>query len=187
MLRGKLFCVLIVIALVPLSTYSEHKYDPRCDKMIISGKEISTKEFPSKWLLVGNKAITDFALHGMLRSVYRKYYRITDDKTLGMFCVAKGGTYITIATQDDGTFWAEYSVIQPKCYVCKSANNDINDIESGTGLKIGQSKIEVGTTLGYTIKEDITTLICRGYNNSQSLRLEFSNDRLISYTITVCV
>jgi len=188
MRRSIAFCVLIFFNMMPLSTHADHQ----CVETINPGKEIVLdNKFPSKWLLVGNKLISDPILHSKLRSEYRKYYTVTTDEFIvGMFCVLKDGAFTTITTQDDGAS-ADFSTIPPKCWNCNSIEKDMSDLISGTGLKIGQSKSETGSTLGCNTTEDITTFIFEElekgekYNiwHSQRLRLEFRTHKLIRYTI----
>ena len=99
--------------------------------------------------------------------------------------------YTTITAQENGAA-AEYSTTLYKCRTCKPADKDIDDLSSGTGLKIGQSKSEVQALLGIELKGKITTL---GFEETededddrvwhfQTIRLEFCDDALCRLTVS---
>ncbi len=159
------------------------------------GHQIKVKgKLPKNWLMIGDKSIMDPQLHSILSSKYAKYYTSgLDDEgfTIDHFCGYKDGIYIFISNGDFGPS-AEFSLDAPKCVKCSTVTEDIKKLVSASGLIIGQNKATVSSILGYTIKEDITSILFEEIetNNenkiwhSQMLRVEFRNDRLIGFSVS---
>jgi hypothetical protein len=191
-MRYKIYSIIFIfLILIPFIALSEHD----CIDDRPYGHEIKVKKtLPKNWLMIGDKTIFDPQLHSLLSSKYAKYYTSgTDDEgfTIDHFCGYKNGIYVDIWNGDFGPS-AEFSNEAPKCEKCSSVTEDIKYFVSGSGLTIGQNKATVSSVLGYTIQEDITSISFEeiekeNENNiwhSQTLRVEFRNDKLIRFSVS---
>lgn len=186
-----LHSLLVIIFAACPCIFADH--DPECDEAIDPGLKIELEhKFPIKWLQAGHIRISNPILHVKLQSEYPEHYAVHHDEfTVGVFCALRDGVYTTITAQDNGAA-AEYSTTLYKCRTCKSADKDIGDLSSGTGLKIGQSKSEVQALLGIGLKGRITTLSFEETEDeggdrvwhSQTLRLEFCDNTLCRLTVS---
>jgi hypothetical protein len=183
-------CILILIIITPLSSLADHD----CIEGREYGHQIKLKKpLPKNWLIIGDKLIYNPELHSILRSKFAKYYTLGTDEegfSIAHFCGYKNGIYASISNGDFGPS-AEFSSEAPKCWKCKTVTEDIEYFVSGSGLKIGQDKARATSILGYTIKEDITSISfeeiekVKEHNtwHSQTLRIEFRNNKLIRLSI----
>ncbi len=143
--------------------------------------------------MIGDKLIYDPELHSILRSKFAKYYTLGTDEegfSIAHFCGYKNSIYVNVSNGDFGPS-AEFSSEAPKCWKCKPVTENIEYFVSGSGLKIGRDKTRATSILGYTIKEDITSISFeemekgKEHNiwHSQTLRIEFRNNKLIRLSI----
>ena len=184
--------ILILILLTPLISLAEHGND--CDEVREYGQQIKIKKnLPKNWLMIGDKLLYNPELHSTLRSKYAKYYtsgRTEEGFSIARFCGYKYGIYVDISNGSFGPS-AEFSSEPPKCWECKPVTENIEYFVSGSGLKIGQDKAKATSILGYTIKDDITSITFEEIEknkdhkiwHSQTLRIEFRNNKLIRFCI----
>ncbi len=106
------------------------------------------------------------------------------------FCALENGVHLEISSGDCGA-WEAFTTIPAKCWKCKEISADIAYLVSGTGLTIGMSKKETSNIIGYKIKADTTSIKFEEIektkdhriNHSQTLRLVFQMNRLVSFSI----
>lgn len=190
-MRYKICSIIFVLfSLTPFIVFAEHD----CIDERPYGFQIKVKkELPNNWFIIGNKSIIGPQLHSILSSKYAKYYILGVDNegfTIDHFCGYKNGIYVNISNGDFGP-WAEISSEAPKCEKCNPVTEDIKYFVSGSGLTIGQDKATVSSILGYSIKEDVTSIsfeeLEKGKEHniwhSQMLRVEFRNNKLIRFSI----
>jgi hypothetical protein len=183
--------IFLLLVLTPVIAPAEHD----CIDERPYGHQIKVKEkLPKKWLMIGDKSIMDPQLHSILRTKYAKYYTSGVDGegfTIDHFCGYKNGIYIDISNGDFGPS-AEFSQEAPKCEKCSPVTEEIKTLVSASGLKIGQNQATVSSILGYTIKDDIMSILFEEIEkdnenkiwHSQRLRVEFRNDRLIRFSVS---
>jgi hypothetical protein len=176
--------------LEPLAIYADHDC---IDSREYGQKIISVKGLPSNWFKMGDKQITDNSLHDLLKTTYRVNYTSGKDGegfTFNHFCGYHDGVYITISNDDSGRT-VEFSKVAPKCESCKPVNGKSSYLTSGIGLRMGLNKKAVSSILGYPVKSDITTIVFEeiekevphNFFHTQSVRIEFSADKLIRFSI----
>lgn len=168
------------------------KADHNCIEEIDEGYRIvATKQFPSKWFLIGGNSISDKTFHSELRKRFNQNYSESfDEGYTGYFCALKNGVYLRISNGDFGA-WADFSTLPAKCRKCNKTSADIGYLVSGTGLTIGMSKKETSHIIGYKIEADVTSVIFEEIEHSQkykiqhsqTLRLAFQKNKLIEFSI----
>jgi len=182
--------LLILCIFAPLNLLAEHD----CIDEREYGHQVTVeKNLPKNWLTIGGILINDSRLHNILRTKYAKNYTTGKDHegfTIDHFCGFKNGIYLVISNGDFGPS-AEFSKETPKCFPCKHVKEEMPYFISGTGLKIGQDKKTASSILRYEIDNDITSISFeeietgKTHNiwHSQTLRIEFRDNKLLRFSI----
>jgi hypothetical protein len=177
-----------LVLLLPLAAGAEHE----CVDGYPMGSPVTfAKPLPAEWFLAGSADITDPKTHAALKERYGKEY-ITgyDEGSVGALCMKFKSGYVAVTTSDFGS-GVQYSLAPPKCLKCEEIGAKESDFYSGTGLRLGLSKERVSTLLRAPIESDLTDVSFEEMEvagpakalHTEVLSLEFSNDRLVRFSV----
>ena len=149
---------------------------------------------PRAWLEVDGRSIEDPLTHEAIkRSWPAQYKKGWDEGEIGYVCLARGETYISIATNGFGVN-ASFSKKPPVCDACDGVPATAKPpYRSGTGLALGMSKSEASNVLKTPVSSDIATItfeeriLEKGMRviRTESLALKFEGGKLLRYDIDV--
>lgn len=166
--------------------------DHTCIEELPNGTVLKqTHHLPKEWFLVGGKSLIGPALHVALKKQFESQY-VTgfEEGEYGYLCLNDKNTYVAVTTSDFGN-GVSYSRMAPKCSKCNTTNKLGKQFNSGSALRLGQTKAQVSAIIGVPITSDIlsvefeeTVTESTGQIwHTETLRLEFANDVLIRMII----
>jgi len=150
----------LVMAVTLVAAASFVVADHRCVEEFPEAASIKMdRPFPAEWFVVGSMSLTDEAIESKLVRAYGRTYRKYDDEEFGGggFCTVGRAGYFGISINDLSRT-VEYAASRSKCSGKCRTTSARNDLPSGTGLRVGQARSDVGRLLGVQIVSDITEL-----------------------------